>query len=102
MGKIVQFSNKTKQDNDYLDTCLNVATYSNPTAQSIAALLRAAYDDDRELFMAIAEGIFANREALVYCAWSFHNMLKTGANYEYTETLRPPKGYDWVHTEEQG
>jgi hypothetical protein len=102
VGKIVQFSNKTKQDNDYLDSCLNLATYSKTTAEPIAALLRAAYDDDRALFMAIAEGIFANREAIVDCAWRFHNMLKTGANYEYTKTLRPPKGYDWVHTEKQG
>jgi len=103
MGVIVQFSNKAKQDNDYVDKCLDIATCKAHIREPLAALLRAAYDDNYAVFRAVADEFFANRDALVDSAWGFHSLLKTEveeAGNEYPTTLRAPKGYDWVHTED--
>lgn len=96
MGNIVSFANTVKEQNDYLDSCINLALCCSIHKERIRKLLRAAYDDDYGQFKKAAEVIFAQRDELVSSASSFHELLKSERGPDYDKYLRLPKDYEWV------
>jgi hypothetical protein len=105
MSNVIDFRPRKREEDAYLLKILgDVITSTVPYAlrDIFAKIALAMYDEDKAAFTIATDELFGRRDDLVDRASGRHGSYKKEteeAGNEYTQTLRPPKGYEWVPIE---
>lgn len=105
MSNLVEFRPRKREEDAYLLKIIGNVSTSLPYNQRdiFLSLVLAMYDNDRATFNTAVDELFSRRDMLVSSAAGHHGAYKREAEEagnEYTHTLRPPKGYEWVPIED--